>query len=57
MMFDPDLHHRRSIRMRTHDYAGGIYYVTVCAEARRRLFGVLVNGCMVLNDAGRMVRG
>ena len=42
--------------MRTHDYAGGgTYYVTICAEERRRLFGLVVSGRMVLNDAGRMV--
>ena len=57
MVFDPDIHHRRSIRLRTHDYAaGGIYYITICAEERRRLFGVVVNGHMALNEAGRMVR-
>ena len=56
MVFDPDIHHRHSIRLRTHDYAaGGVYYVTICAEERRRLFGVVVNGRMALNDAGRMV--
>ena len=56
-MFDPAIHHRRSIRLRTHDYAaGGMYYVTICAEERRRLFGVVVNGRMSLNDAGRVVR-
>ena len=56
MVFDPDIHHRKSIRLRTHDYASdGIYYVTICAEERRRLFGVVVNGRMALNDAGRMV--
>ena len=56
MVFDPDIHHRKSIRLRTHDYAaGGMYYVTICAEERRRLFGVVVNGRMALNEAGRMV--
>jgi REP element-mobilizing transposase RayT len=55
MVYDPAIHHRRSIRLRTHDYAtGGLYYVTICAAERRRLFGVVVNSHMVLNDAGRM---
>ena len=57
MAFDPAIHHRRSIRLRSHDYAaGGVYYVTICAEERRRLFGVVVNGRMALNEAGRAVR-
>lgn len=56
MVFDPGIHHRRSIRLRTHDYAAsGMYYVTLCAEEHRRLFGVVVNGRMALNEAGRMV--
>ncbi len=56
MVYAPDIHHRQSIRLRTHDYAaGGMYYVTICAEERRRLFGVVVNGRMALNEAGRMV--
>jgi REP element-mobilizing transposase RayT len=55
MTYDPSVHHRRSIRLRAHDYAtGGAYYVTICAEERKRLFGVVVNGRMALNDAGRM---
>ena len=31
--FDPAKHHRRSIRLKGHDYAGGgLYFVTVCAH-------------------------
>jgi len=56
MVYDPAIHHRRSIRLRTHDYAAaGAYYVTLCAHERRRLFGVVVNGRMALNEAGQMV--
>ena len=33
MKFDPEKHHRRSIRLKTHNYAGGgIYFVTLCAH-------------------------
>ena len=57
MMFDPTIHHRQSIRWRTHDYAaGGMYYITICTEERRRLFGVVVNSRMALNEAGCAVR-
>jgi REP element-mobilizing transposase RayT len=32
-IFDPAKHHRRSIRLKGHDYAGGgLYFVTVCAH-------------------------
>ena len=33
MSFDPAIHHRRSIRLKGHDYAGGgVYFVTICAH-------------------------
>ena len=33
MSYDPALHHRRSIRLKGHDYAGGgVYFVTICAH-------------------------
>ncbi|WP_168433009.1 transposase [Pontiella sulfatireligans] len=31
--YNPELHHRRSIRLKGHDYAGGgVYFVTLCAH-------------------------
>jgi REP element-mobilizing transposase RayT len=45
---------RRSIRLCGYDYSRqGAYFVTVCTEGRKRLFGTVVNGRMALNDAGR----
>jgi REP element-mobilizing transposase RayT len=33
MSYDPSQHHRRSIRLKGHDYAGGgVYFVTICAH-------------------------
>jgi len=33
MSYDPAVHHRRSIRLKWHDYAGGgVYFVTLCAH-------------------------
>lgn len=53
--YDPAIHHRRSIRLRGHDYAGGgVYFVTLCVADRRPLFGTVVGGRMALNDAGRI---
>ena len=47
---------RRSIRLKGYDYSReGAYFVTICAQNRKCLFGEIVNGKMVLNDAGRMV--
>lgn len=56
MKYDPDIHHRRSIRLREYDYsATGAYFVTICAQGRECRFGVVADGKMHLNDAGSMV--
>ena len=54
--YNPDIHHRRSIRLQGYDYASeGLYFVTMCVQNRECLFGEIKNDEMVLNDAGRMV--
>jgi len=55
--FDPNKHHRRSIRLPEYDYAqAGAYYVTIVAWHREYLFGDVVNKKMVLNQYGRIVQ-
>lgn len=57
MTFNPDLHHRRSIRLQGYDYArSGAYFVTICAWQRECLFGEVVDGVMWLNEAGLTVQ-
>ncbi len=56
MRYDPQKHHRRSIRLKGYDYSQpGAYFVTICTQNREYLFGEILNGEMRLNDAGRMV--
>ncbi len=56
MTFDPNIHHRRSIRLRDHDYSsGGYYFVTICTHRREQLFGHIDNNDMVLNGYGEIV--
>jgi REP element-mobilizing transposase RayT len=56
MPYDPNRHHRRSIRLKGYDYSqAGAYFITLCTQDRACLFGRVVNGEMRLNDAGRMV--
>jgi putative transposase len=58
MGYDPDKHHRRSIRLKGHDYAQpGAYFVTACTHERASLFGHVVSGEMHLNEAGEMAQG
>lgn len=54
--YDPNKHHRHSIRLKGYDYGtSGLYFVTICVEGREKVFGNIINDEMVLNDAGRMV--
>ncbi|MDR2145385.1 MAG: transposase [Tannerella sp.] len=62
MKYNPNIHHRRSIRLKGYDYSlAGLYFITICVNAgedkhvRPNLFGKISDGKMILNDAGRMV--
>ena len=58
MNYDPDRHHRRSIRLNGYDYSqSGAYFVTVVTQDRECLFGEIAEEEMTLNEAGRMVQG
>lgn len=55
--YDPQKHHRRSIRLKGYDYSvAGAYFVTIVAWQREMLFGEIVNGGMKLNRYGYIVR-
>jgi putative transposase len=48
--------HRHSLRLKGYDYTrAGAYFVTVCTQDKTCLFGDVLDGCMCLNDAGRML--
>jgi len=54
--YDPDKHHRHSIRLRDWDYrTAGAYFITIVARGRECLFGDVVDGLMNLNAYGRIV--
>ena len=56
MKFDPQKHHRRSIRLKEYDYSqAGAYYVTIDVQNREGLFGEIVNYEMILSEAGKMI--
>ena len=47
---------RKSMRLKGYDYSKpGYYFVTVCTQNKKCLFGDIRNRQMVLNDAGRMI--
>ncbi|MBD2462698.1 hypothetical protein H6G89_16785 [Oscillatoria sp. FACHB-1407] len=56
MKYNPDKHHRRSIRLKGYDYTSpGAYFITLCVHQRECLFGEVVNGEMQLNEWGKLV--
>jgi REP element-mobilizing transposase RayT len=56
MRYDPDKHHRRSIRLRGYDYRqAGAYFVTLCVQNRECLLGEIADEAMVLSRSGEIV--
>jgi len=53
--FDPEKHHRKSIRLQEYDYTqAGAYYVTIVTHQRDCLFGEILNEEMFLNEFGKI---
>ena len=47
---------RRAMRLRDYDYSqSGAYFVTICAQHRKCLFGAITDGKMRLNEIGQIV--
>ena len=69
MIYNPEIHHRKSIRLKGYDYSkNGIYFITICTNNRENLFGKifsvganlrvrpeLTTNKIELNNAGKMV--
>jgi putative transposase len=61
--YNPNKHHRKSIRLKGYDYSqSGLYFITICVQDRACLFGEIsgrtdlnVSPEMMLNVAGLMV--
>ena len=57
MQYDPDIHHRRSVRLKGYDYSQeGAYFVTICTQNRACFFGAAADGEMQLNNAGEIAK-
>lgn len=55
--YNPQKHHRRSIRLQGYDYSQeGLYFITICCQDRAHLFGEIVNGEMILNSYGEIAQ-
>jgi putative transposase len=57
MPFNPDIHHRKSIRLRGYDYSqAGLYFLTICTKNGECLFGNIADGEMHLNSNGKIAQ-
>jgi putative transposase len=61
MSYNPNKHHRRSIRLKGYDYSqAGLYFITICCKNKACLFGSITLGgenltpTMILNNAGKI---
>jgi len=54
MKYDPQKHHRRSIRLKGYDYTQpGAYFVTICSQDRSGVLGEIVNDDIHLSPTGQ----
>jgi putative transposase len=55
--FNPNEHHRRSIRLEEYDHSQqGAYFVTVCTRHRQCTFGEVIRDDVLLSDLGRIAQ-
>jgi len=61
MSYNPEIHHRRSIRLKGYDYSqAGLYFVTICVQKgtnaiRPHIFGDVIDGKMILSNIGKII--
>jgi len=55
--YNPNIHHRRSIRLKGYDYSqAGLYFITLCVQDRQNIFGNIKDGKLQLNIFGEIVK-
>jgi len=55
--YNPKIHNRKSIRLEEFDYTNPWwYYITICSDNHRSVFGDVKNGRMTLNNYGKIVK-
>ncbi len=56
MIYNPEKHRRRSVRLQGHDYSQGAYFVTICTYNRECVLGEIVNGKVELYPVGKAIQ-
>lgn len=56
MKYNPDIHHRKSVRIKGYDYSKeGMYFITICTQNRECILGTIKNEKSILNDYGKII--
>ena len=56
MPYNPQIRHRRAIRLKGYDYtSSGTYCRTLCTQSRECILGEDIHGAIILSDIGRTV--
>ncbi|MBN1467241.1 MAG: hypothetical protein JXM74_04120 [Fusobacteriaceae bacterium] len=66
MTYNPDIHNRKSIRLKGYDYSqDGLYFITICSHNKECIFGEIIeevgahcmcpNSRIILNEYGKIV--
>ncbi len=49
--------HRRFPRLKDYNYSQpGAYFITICVQERRNMFGEVIDGCMYVNSVGTIAQ-
>lgn len=57
MKFNPDIHHRKSLRLKHFNYSNvSAYFVTVCIQHKECLLGSIINSNNYLSPAGELIQ-
>ena len=57
MRYNPQIHKRKSIRLKGYDYSQeGLYFITIVTQNREHLFGEIKNRKMILNPFGEIAQ-
>ncbi|MFH1321660.1 MAG: transposase [Bacteroidota bacterium] len=57
MKYNPEIHNRKSLRLKGFDYSRpGAYSITLCTQNRECLFGEIMNNEMIYNEYGLIVK-
>jgi REP element-mobilizing transposase RayT len=57
LTYNPDIHHRNSVRLRSYDYrSAGAYFVTICTFQKEAILGEIVDEAASLSSWGNEVK-